>query len=253
MMAASHDHPTPPMTIARLRSLPLLLALTSALAPACATDAATASVPRHLDDASVQIAGRRVQLPPGDWTLVQSRDFHGAQRLRDVDVLTAWLVDLDHGQPRAVIQLSLPLAEMTRAHPVADVNPCTARDGVLRGDYSHSRSEMECLAVFGHHDLGAILRKRSPRTANWLARQGSAPIADGVEFAYSHRAGTALGRVAMYFPARYFASDDDAAQWARTIREVFEPLVERPDAQARLPALPRAVEADAAQPSASAP
>jgi hypothetical protein len=47
-----------------------------------------------------------------------------------------------------------------------------------------------------------------------------------------------LGRVAFYFPARDFASDDDAARWAAAVRATFEPLVERKVTEVTLPPLP---------------
>ena len=206
-----------------------------------ATDVASATPPLRLADGTLQIGARTLRLPPGDWTLVQVKDFHGTPRLRDLEMITAWAVDIDHQQLRMALQLSLPLAEMKKMHRIVD-NPCTARDGVLRGDYSRSKSEMECLAVFGHHDLNAIIAGRGTKTAHWLARKGIAPVGDGVEFTYSHREGLALGRVAMYFPARYFASDDEAARWAQQVRDNFEPLIEGRSAEARLPALPAAVQ-----------
>jgi hypothetical protein len=222
--------------------LSLLLATTFAFAAsgARATDANAADPPQRLKDGIVQIGTRSVRLPAGDWYLVQVKDFHGERRLRDIDVTTAWMVLLRNGQFGVAMQLSLPVADMKKERRVGD-NPCTARDGVLRGDYSHSRSEMECLAVFGHHDLQHILEQRGTRTAAWLARKGVARVDDGVEFTYSHREGAAFGRVAFYFPARDFASDDDAAKWAQAVRETFEPLVERRVAEVRLPALPQAV------------
>jgi hypothetical protein len=96
---------------------------------------------------------------------------------------------------------------------------------------------MDCLAVFGHHDMQAILQQRSPRTAKWLARQGVPPIADGVEFTYAHREGLTLRRVAFYFPAQEFAGDDEAAAWAAAVRQAFEPLVERKVTQVDIPPL----------------
>jgi hypothetical protein len=52
----------------------------------------------------------------------------------------------------------------------------------------------------------------------------------------------------MYFPARYFASDDDAARWAQRARAAFEPLIEGTTAQAALPPLPVATAAEAPAP-----
>jgi hypothetical protein len=221
------------------RPLGLALLLAAALAPACpaarATDVVTAATPVALADGVVQIGARSVRLPPGDWTLVHTKDFH-PPKARDVDVTTAWVVLLRDGRFGMAMQLSLPVDDMRKDRRIPD-NPCTARDGVLRGDYSHGESEMECLAVFGHHDLQQVLQQRAPRIEHWLGRRAG-KVDDGVEVTYSHRAGRRLGRVAFYFPARDFASDDDAAQWAAAVRATFEPLVERQVAEVTLPPLP---------------
>ena len=218
----------------------LLLAAASTLAAGAvhATDANAVTPPVKIRDASVQIGDRSVHLPPGDWTLVQVKDFQGTLRLRDIDVTTAWAVLLRDGRFGMAMQLSLPLKDMARDRRTPDKNPCTAREGVLRGDYSHGHSEMECLAVFGHHDLQAILQQRGPHAAKWLRRKGVPDVDDGVEFTYSHRDGLAYGRVAFYFPARDFQSDDDAAGWARAVQQAFEPLIERKATDVTLPALP---------------
>lgn len=224
--------PLRPFQLAGLSAALLLLA-----APAVrATDVVALAPPVHVDDAVVRIGSRTVRLPAGDWTLVHAKDVRPAQA-RDIDVTTAWLVLLRDGRFGMAMQLSLPVDDMKKDRRLPD-NPCTARDGVLRGDYSHGRSEMDCLAVFGHHDLQAVLEQRSPRTAKWLARRGVPKVDDGVEFTYAHREGLMIGRVAFYFPAQEFASDDEAAAWAATLREAFEPLVERKVTQVDIPALP---------------
>jgi hypothetical protein len=213
-------------------------------APAArATDANAITPPVKLADRSVRIGERSVHLPPGDWTLVQVKEFHGPRKLQDIDVTTAWAVLLRDGQFGMAMQLSLPIHDMTRDRTTTN-NPCTARDGVLRGDYSHSKSEMECLAVFGHHDLIAILQQRGPHAAKWLKKKGIPAVGDGVEFTYSHREGMAYGRVVFYFPAQEFQSDDAAAQWARAVQTSFEPLIERKVADVALPALPAPAPAD---------
>jgi len=210
-------------------------ALVLACHGASATDVVAASTPVALTDATVQVGTRSVRLPPGDWTLVHTKEFHPPMA-RDVDITTAWVVLLRDGRFGMAMQLSLPVADMRRDRRLPD-NPCTARDGVLRGDYSHGESEMECLAVFGHHDLQQILRQRAPRIEHWLGRRAG-KVDDGVEVTYSHREGRMLGRVAFYFPASDFASDDDAARWAAAVRATFEPLVERKVAEVTLPPLP---------------
>ena len=209
--------------------------LALACAAACATDVVTAATPVALADGKVQIGTRSVRLPPGDWTLVHVKDFHPPMA-RDVDITTAWVVLLRDGRFGMAMQLSLPVSDMRKDRRIPD-NPCTARDGVLRGDYSHGESEMECLAVFGHHDLQQILQQRAPRIEHWLGRRAQ-KVDDGVEVTYSHREGRMLGRVAFYFPARDFASDDDAARWAAAVRATFEPLVERKVTEVTLPPLP---------------
>jgi len=222
------------MLLALLRlTLPLATAL--AYGAAAATDVATAATPAALADGTVQVGTRSVRLPPGDWTLVHVKEFHPPMA-RDVDITTAWVVLLRDGRFGMAMQLSLPVADMRRDRRVAD-NPCTARDGVLRGDYSHGDSGMECLAVFGHHDLQEILRQRAPRIERWLGKRAG-KVDDGIEVTYSHREGRMLGRVAFYFPASDFASDDDAARWAAAVRATFEPLVERKVLEVTLPPLP---------------
>ena len=218
----------------RLLAAGLVLSATAARA----TDANTATPPIGIADGEVRIGERRVHLPPGDWTLVQVKDFHGGPRLADIDVTTAWAVLLRDGRFGMAMQLSLPLQDMARDRRTPDKNPCTAREGVLRGDYSHGHSEMECLAVFGHHDLQQVLSQRGPHAAKWLRRQGVPAVADGVEFTYSHREGLAYGRVAFYFPAQDFQSDDDAATWAHAVQQAFEPLIERRVRDVTLPKLP---------------
>ena len=223
--------------------------LAAALALACtgaqATDVVAAAPPVALADGVVQIGARSVRLPPGDWTLVHTKEFQ-PPKARDIAVTTAWAVLLRDGRFVMAMQLSLPVEDMRKDRPLKD-NPCTARDGVLRGDYSHGESEMECLAVFGHHDLQQVLQQRAPRIEHWLGRRAG-KVDDGVEVTYSHRAGRRLGRVAFYFPASDFASDDDAARWAAAVRTTFEPLVERRVAEVTLPPLPTPPEASPAAP-----
>jgi hypothetical protein len=225
------------MPIHLLRST-LLAATLFALASggARATDVTGLQGPVALADGAVQIGSRTVRLPPGDWTLVHVKVFQ-PPLARDIDVTTAWAVLLRDGRFAMAMQLSLPLVDMRKERKFGD-NPCTARDGVLRGDYSHGQSEMDCLAVFGHHDLQQILQQRTPRIGHWLARRGAPHVDDGVEVTYSHREGRKIGRVAFYLPARDFASDDDAARWAAVVRATFEPLVERKVAEVTLPPLP---------------
>jgi hypothetical protein len=226
------------MPIRRLRlALPLLLPLALAAPAARAIDVNAVTPPVKLADRSVQIGDRSVHLPPGNWTLVQVKEFHGAMKRQDIDVTTAWAVLLRDGRFGMAMQLSLPIHDMTRNRRTPD-NPCTAREGVLRGDYSHGKSEMECLAVFGHHDLLAMLEQRGPHAAKWLRKKGVTAIDEGVEFTYSHREGMAYGRVVFYFPAQEFQSDDDAANWARAVQLAFEPLIERKVADVTLPPLP---------------
>lgn len=221
----------------RLASL-LAASLALTTPGARATDVSADAPPMPVQDGIVRIGSRSVHLPAGDWTLVHAKDFRPALA-RDIDVTTAWLVLLREGRFGMAMQLSLPVDDMKKDRRLRD-NPCTARDGVLRGDYSHGRSEMDCLAVFGHHDMQSILQQRSPRTARWLARQGVPRVDDGVEFTYAHREGPMLGRVAFYFPAQEFASDDEAAAWAAAVRQAFEPLVERKVTQVDIPPLPAA-------------
>jgi hypothetical protein len=225
------------------RLVPTIAAALGLACPAAgATDAVAAATPVALADGTVQIGTRSVRLPPGDWTLVHTKEFHPPMA-RDVDITTAWVVLLRDGRFGMAMQLSLPVADMRKDRHIPD-NPCTARDGVLRGDYSHGESEMECLAVFGHHDLQQILQQRAPRIAHWLGKRAG-KVEDGVEVTYSHREGRMLGRVAFYFPAQDFASDDDAARWAAAVRATFEPLVERRVAEVTLPPLPAVAPADA--------
>lgn len=216
----------------------LLAATLSALASggAHATDVAGLQGPVALADGAVQIGSRTVRLPAGDWTLMHVKVFQ-PPLAHGIDVTTAWAVLLRDGRFAMAMQLSLPLVDMRKERKFGD-NPCTAHDGVLRGDYSHGQSEMDCLAVFGHHDLQQILRQRAPRIDHWLARRGAPRVDDGVEVTYSHREGRMIGRVAFYFPARDFASDDDAARWAAAVSATFEPLVERKVAEVTLPPLP---------------
>jgi hypothetical protein len=214
----------------------LCAVLASAACGASATDVATVQAPVHLADNAVQIGSRTVRLPAGHWTLVHVKDFK-PPLARDFDITTAWVVLLRQGRFGMAMQLAMPVGDLKRDRPPPD-NPCTARDGVLRGDYTRGQSEMECLAVFGHHDLQAILEQRSPRTAKWLANHGVPRVDDGVEFDYAHREGRMLGRVAFYFPASDFASDDEAAAWAASLRQAFEPLIERKLAAIDVPPLP---------------
>ena len=230
------------MTSRLLRSTLLTATLLALACPAArATDATAAQGPVALADGAVQIGSRTVRLPPGDWTLVHVKQVHPLLA-PDIDVTTAWAVLLRDGRFGMAMQLSLPVADMRKERRIGD-NPCTARDGVLRGDYSHGQSEMECLAVFGHHDLQQILRQRGPHAAKWLYRQGVPEVGDGVEFTYSHREGLAYGRVTFYFPAQDFQSDDDAAAWARAVQQAFEPLIERKATDVTLPALPAPADA----------
>jgi len=223
-------HPFAPLVFATLVAL--------VAAPARAIDVNAVTPPVKIADGRVQIGERSVRLPPGDWTLVQVKEFQGARHMADIDVTTAWAVRLRDGRFDMAMQLSLPLKDLARDRRTPDRNPCTTREGVLRGDYTHGHSELECLAVFGHHDLQDVLQRRGPHAARWLRRQGVPAVADGVEFTYSHREGLAYGRVAFYFPASDFQSDDDAAAWARRVEQAFGPFIERQVPDVTLPALP---------------
>jgi hypothetical protein len=236
---ASDPSPMPSRSVHPASLLCAILAL--AAGGARATDVATVEAPVRLADNAVQIGSRTVRLPAGRWTLVHVKDFKPVLA-HDFDITTAWVVLLRQGKFGMAMQLSMPVGDLKRDHPPPD-NPCTARDGVLRGDYSHGQSDMECLAVFGHHDLQAILAQRSPRTAKWLANRGVPKVDDGVEFTYAHREGRMLGRVAFYFPAQDFASDDEAAAWAASVRQAFEPLIERKVGEIDVPPLPAPVPA----------
>ena len=127
-----------PSRLLRL-ALPVVLLLAFATPAARATDAKAADTPTKLRDGVVQIGERAVRLPPGDWTLVHVKDFHpradARHRRRPPPGSCCCATDASAWR----CSCRCRSADMKKERRIPD-NPCTARDGVLRGDYSYART-----------------------------------------------------------------------------------------------------------------
>ncbi len=219
-----------------------------------ATDIVAAKAPADLPDGVLQIAARKLQLPPGDWRLIQRDEFEvrASRHARDVDGYGAWAVLLDGRRFVAVVHLALPVADAPMVRHFGR-NPCESDNDVLRIDLSRGQPGSECLAVFGHHDLARSLQRNASRAVDWMLDHGVKGLGAGVQISYLRRQGNSFGRVDIFLPAEDFASDTEASQWTATLRDALGAFLDESADSGRLPALPAAQAAAPALPAASAP
>jgi hypothetical protein len=219
-----------------------------------AIDIVAAHAPADVPDGVLQIGGRKLQLPPGDWRLVQRDEFevHASRHMRSVDAYGAWVVLLEGRRFRGIVHLSLPVADAPQVGRGRG-NPCESDNDILRVDLSRGKPGSECLAVFGHHDLARSLQRRASRAVDWMLDHGVTGLDTGVQISYVRKLDGSFGHVDVFLPAEDFESDTEASQWATTLREALEPFLDETADSARLPALPAPPSVAPAAPAASVP
>jgi hypothetical protein len=221
-----------------------LLALALAAGGAGATDIATAPVPSDLPDRTVQVAQRRLHLPPGHWVLVAREDVvteggrSGKRRAAPEGTgLQAWIAREDAGRLAALVWLSLPLQDFPGVHHRGDTG-CPDEDGIERADLSPNPKRPDCLRVYGHRDMRRTLANRSAALVAWMGRAQVATDDAMVRFIYRERSDGAYGGISLYLPTPNFESDEVASAWARRLRDACQPLFEGRVSDAELPPMP---------------
>ncbi|MEP6505273.1 MAG: hypothetical protein ABJD97_18205 [Betaproteobacteria bacterium] len=232
--------------------LALLCGLCIATGPAAAVDAVRAEPPVAVPDGTLRIGLRTLHLPPGDWLLVGQRVRSLMVTPRQIDGVDAWLVRLDRGRFNLAIHVSLPTVDGSGVHEWGQ-DPCASDDNILRQDLSRGLTLPECLAIVGHRDMQAALVGLAPGVQRWLETRHLLVAGPVVQFAYRERASGTYGAVSLYFAAECFPGDDDARQWARGLRDAFQPFFEGRQLDADLPPGPTADGACHAPPATATP
>ena len=230
-----------PRAIARL-----VVALAVVMPPAArALDVVKARAPAAIADGVLQIGARSVHLPPGEWVLIERDEFvmSGGGIRYSVDAYRAWAMLLDQRRFRAMVRLEMPVSESVSVGNHQD-SLCDAGAAVLVQDFS--RSGRDCIALFGYHDIRRHLQSHAAAAANWTESHRIKELDAAAQVAYQRRQPNAYGRVDIYVPAGAFSGDDDARQWAVTLRAAFLPLFEGHVDSVTLPPLPAALPPDAA-------
>jgi hypothetical protein len=227
----------------------LLAALASA---AAATDIAAAPLPADIADLTVQVAQRRLHLPPGHWVLVARTQVETMGRKHASGTgIQAWIAREDAGRLTALIWLSLPEQDFGNVHHQGN-NRCPEEDGIERADLSDNPNLPECLGVYGHRDMTQAIAARSDAVLGWLVRAKVASDGPMVRFTYRQRTDYSYGGISLFLPTQHFESEDASSAWARQLRDACRPLFEGRTSDARLPALPVPAAAEDAAPSAPA-
>ncbi len=216
---------------------PMAAALLLALA-ACgagATDIATAALPSDVSDGVLQVAQRRLRLPPGHWVLVARDTVETQGRKQQAGTgIRAWIAREDAGRLDALISLSLPLEDFPKVHHQGD-NRCSEEDSIERADLSGNPNLPECLGVYGHRDLVQALATRSPAVAAWMLAAKVSNPGPVVRFTYRQRTDFSYGGISLFLPTAHFESDEVASAWAKQMRQVCKPLFEGRVRDATLP------------------
>ena len=209
-----------------------------------ATDIASAGLHTRLDDLTAQVNSRRLHLPPGRWVLIARREVEttGKQH-RSGSGIEAWLAQMEAGELRALVHLSLPLEDYPRVH-AAQGNRCPEEDGIQRADLSPNPDLPECLGIYGHRDLLEAVASRSPGVVAWMTQAGIANPGAVVRFTYRQRTDNSYGGISLFLPTAHFDSDEAATAWARQLRAACRPLFESSSGDATLPPPPAAPAAD---------
>jgi hypothetical protein len=229
-------------------------ALLAALAAgAGATDIAAAPVPSELADLTVQVAQRRLHLPPGHWVLVARSQVETMGRKHATGTgIQAWIAREDDGRLAALLWVSLPEQDFANVHHQYN-NRCPEEDGIERADLSANPNLPECLGVYGHRDMTQAIAARSDAVLGWLVRSRIASTDPMVRFTYRERTDFSYGGISLFLPTRHFESEDASSGWARQLRDACRPLFEGRVHDATLPPLPLAASAEAEGAAASAP
>lgn len=222
-----------------------------------ATDIATARVPSELSDLTIQVAGRRLHLPPGHWVLVERTQVETIGRKRGKTHVTgsgvqAWIAREDGGRLAALMWLSLPLQDYPGAHHQGDAN-CPDEHGIDREDVSDDPKRPDCMRVQGHRDMRQALSARSPAVLEWMAQARVASEGPMVRFTYRYRGEDAYGGISLFLPTAHFDSEAATADWVKRLRDACQPLFEGRERDASLPPLPAPPPTEGADAAASAP
>lgn len=213
----------------------LATALLAFAANAGATDVAKAPLPSDIADGIVQVAQRRLHLPPGHWVLVARTEVETfGKKQRSGIGLQAWIAREDGGQFGALMKLSLPLEDFPNVHQQTE-NRCPDEDGIQKADLSDNPARPECLGVYGHRDLAHAMAVRSDAVVAWMAAAKVADPGPVVRFTYRERTDYSYGGISLYLPTSHFDSDESATAWARSVREACRPLFEGRVRDADLP------------------
>ncbi len=224
-----------------------LLALLAGAAGA--TDIAAAPVPSDLPDLTIQVAKRRLHLPPGHWVLVARTQVDTVGRKFNRTHMTgsgvqAWFAREDAGRLLAVMWLSLPLQDYPGAHHQGDAN-CPDENGIDRADVSDDPKRPDCMRVQGHRDMRAALSARSPAMLDWMAANKVTSEGAMVRFTYRYRGDDAYGGVSLFVPTAHFDSEAATTEWVKQLRDACRPLFEGRERDASLPPLPEPATAGA--------
>lgn len=230
-----------PRVVARLA-----VAIAVAMPPAAqALDVGKARAPAAIADGVLQIGARSVRLPPGEWVLIERDEFEmsGGGIRYSVDAYRAWAMLLDQRRFRAMVRLEMPISDSVSVGNHQD-SLCDVKPVVLVQDFSSTGRD--CIALFGYHDLRRHLQSRAAVAAEWAEDHRIKELDAAAQIGYQRRQANAFGRVDVFVPAGAFTGDDDAHQWAITLRAAFLPLFEGHVDSVTLPPLPAVPPPDAA-------
>jgi hypothetical protein len=207
------------------------------------------AVPVPIDDGVLQIGGRKLALPAGQWVLTARSEEptvafgRGGQDAwgRAVNV---WAVRVDGGRWRGMLRLTLPVEEGRWVRPVTDI-VCPNEKNLIQRDLNNPRLQPDCLAVSGLKHPYRIVPDQPQLTLHWLADHGIATPEVAVRFTYGLRHEYSFGRLFLDVPVDLFESDEDAWRWAGAMRDALRAFFEHRSSEATVPALPEAVGRDA--------
>jgi hypothetical protein len=209
---------------------------------ACALDVTDrTAVPAPIPDGVIEIGGRRLHLPPGNWMLTGWSEHTTSGYARGGDTwgrgVSAWATLVENGHLRAIVWLALPVQDFKAV--TGNGEGCRSQEGTIeRMNLSRQLSKPECLAVYVDHDAQAILERRSPYTLRWLVKQKLGETGPLVRFVYGLRSEWSYGAMNLVLPTGPFDSDDDARRWALGLRDATRAFLEHRTSEATLPALP---------------
>ena len=220
----------------RVRDAAALLAALAA--GAGATDLASVPVPSDIGDLTLQVAQRRLHLPPGHWVLVARTQVPTmGKRNASGTGIQAWIARADAGRLNALLWVSLPEQDFANVHHQFN-NRCPEEDGIERADLSGNPNLPECLGVYGHRDMTQAIAARSDAVLGWLVRSRIASDGPMVRFTYRQRTDFSYGGISLFVPTQHFENEGDSSGWAKQLREACRPLFEGRAHDATLPPLP---------------